>query len=253
MRRRIDHDCAGRIGVALVAVAFVVCLLLHASVARAQSQSDTYRFDIAPQPLANALAEFATVSGVDIAYRQSLATGRRSSPVQGDYPAPMALRMLLQGAGLSARFTGPRAAIIFEPGTPDAPTPHRGPSAAPALRLDMAEVRAPIMVGTRDRSGQRRYAMAVQTEIREWLRADGTYQGRAFRLEVRIYVDPQGLIREVAVRRPSGEPAWDDHVVRTLTGRSLSRPPPSDLSEPLAFEVVSDRLPDQGQRREIRP
>lgn len=239
--------------VAAAAVLLAACLLTIAGNAAAQTLTRTHHFDIPVQPLASALAQFATVSGVDIAYRQSLAAGRRSSPVRGEYPAPVALQMLLQGTGLAARFTSARAVIIYEPGAIDAVAPRRGASEAPPLRLGMAEVRAPVMIGARDRSGHHRYAMAVQSEIREFLRTDGAYEGRSFRLEVRIAVDREGVIREVRIRRPSGEPDWDRHVVAALTGRVLSSPPPEDLSEPLSFEVVSDALADRRSGQPRRP
>jgi hypothetical protein len=239
---------------AVAALAIIGCALMAAAQAVAQVPGDARRFDIPEQPLTGALAQFATISGVDIAYRQSLAVGRRSSAVHGEVPAAVALQSLLRGTGLSARFTGPRAAIVFEPGASEVTAPRRGASTAPSLRLDMAEVRAPIMVGARDRSAHRRYATAVQSEIRELLRSDGGYEGRAFKLEIRIAVDAQGVIREVSVSRPSGEPAWDRHVAAALNGRTLSSPPPSDLTEPLLFEVVSDRLADRTPpRAETRP
>jgi hypothetical protein len=237
----------------IMALTLFACTFQVATQAAAQAPGDAQPFDISEQPLASALAQFATISGVDIAYRQSLAAGRRSSAVHGEIPAAVALQILLRGTGLAARFTGPRAAIIFEPGATEVTAPRRGASTAPSLRLDMAEVRAPIVVGARDRSAHRHYAMAVQSEIRELLRSDGGYEGRAFKLEIRIAVDALGVIRDVAVRRPSGEPAWDRHVATALTGRTLSGPPPADLTEPLVFEVVSDRLADRAPRTETRP
>jgi len=248
-----SHGGSKVVAVMATAAALAACPLTADGGAAAQIPARTHRFDIPAQPLARALAQFATVSGIDIAYRQSLAAGRRSSPIRGEHTAPVALQMLLQGTGLAARFTGARAAIIYEPGAVDAVAPRRGASAAPALRLDMAEVRAPVMIGTRDRGGHHRYAMAVQGEIRELLRTDGAYEGRAFRLEIRIAVDVDGVIREVTIRRPSGEPDWDRHVVAALTGRALSSPPPEDLSEPLSFEIVSDPLPDPRSGRARRP
>lgn len=248
MRCWAGRDGAGASRIA-VAIACLVCLFLAAQPARAQP-SVTTRFDIASQPLASALAEFAGVSGVDIAYRQNLAVTRRSGPVRGDLSAPVGLHLLLEGTGLVARFTGPRAAIIFEPGATDVPAPRRGGAAIPSLRLDMAEVRAPMMVGSPDRAGHRHYALAAENEIRAWLRDADDYEGRALRLEIRIFVDPRGRIRQVTVRRPSSEAAWDAQVARILTGRSLSHPPPGDLSEPLVFEVVSDPGTDRGRSRE---
>lgn len=242
------HGGSKVVALAAAVAVLAICPSLLIGGAAAQPAAQVYHFDIPAQPLVNALAQFATVSGIDIAYRQSLAAGRRSSSIRGEYSAPVALQMLLQGTGLAARFTDARAVIIYEPGAADAVAPRRGASSSPSLRLDMAEVRAPVMLGTRDRSGHRRYAMAVQSEIRELLRADGAYKGNAFRLEIRIAVDKDGVIREVKLQKPSGEPDWDRHVVATLTGRTLSSPPPEDLSDPLSFEVVSDTLAGRARR-----
>lgn len=247
---------ARRRGAALLAVAAIAGALVPSYPAWAQPETDRRVFDIRAQPLAAALARFATESGVDIAYRQSLANDRRSSPVQGEYPAAVALRMLLRDTGLSARFTGPRAAIIFETGPTEAaaPRPEATIGATPALRLEMAEVRAPIMVGMRDRSSHRRYAMAVQGEIRDLLRSDASDRRQSLRLEIRITVDRHGVIHDVAIRRPSGDDVWDRQVLATLTNHSLSQPPPADLSEPLMFEVASDRVADHARRQvEDRP
>ncbi|MET0247596.1 MAG: hypothetical protein ABW182_12670 [Sphingomonas sp.] len=237
------------------AVALAACLVSGAGGASAQAAPVSYRFDIAPQPLDRALAELATVSGVDIAYRQSLAAGHKSGTVRGTYPAPVALQMLLRGTGLAARFTGPRAAIIFEAETTDAPAANRSATSrgGPSLRLDMAVVRAPAtIIGTRDRTAHRDYAMAVQNEVREWLRVDGAYRGRAFRLQLRLSVDPRGVLHDVMITRPTADQAWDRHVVRILANRPLSTSPPPDLTGPLAFEVVSDRVPDESPRPRAR-
>jgi hypothetical protein len=82
----------------------------------------------------------------------------------------------------------------------------------------------------------------VQGEIRDLLRNGGGFEGHAYRIEIRIAVDRGGVIRDAAVRRQSGAPGWDRHVVSVLQGRTLASPPPSDLSEALAFEVVSNPL-----------
>lgn len=200
------------------------------------------RYDIAAQPLASALAEFATVSGVNIIYPQSLARGRRSTGISGVHTAPVALQAILRDTGLSVRFTGPSAAVIFLPGAPAASAPAGGAAATglPALQLDMAEVRAPLIIGTRDRTGHNRYAMAVLEEIRTVLRDEGGYQGRTYRIDLALAISVEGRIGDVALVRPSGSRAWDDHVVRTLRGRLLSAPPPTDLRGSIRFAVETD-------------
>lgn len=224
------------------------------SAAQSASALDELRYDISARPVAQALTEFATVSGVSIIYRQSLAGDRRSTALSGTFTAPAALRRLLDGTGLSARFTSPTSAIIYVEGQPPPLPQMPGASAGTAsLRLDMAEVRAPRMIGTTDRGAFNRYARQVQAEIFVRLKEDGAYEGRRFRIEIGVTVDPAGRIADVAFLRPSGEPAWDARVRQTLVGAMLSAPPPEGFTRSMRFEVETDRLADRaaagGRRR----
>ncbi|WP_341021126.1 secretin and TonB N-terminal domain-containing protein [Brevundimonas diminuta] len=240
------------------AIAAVLAALPGPSTALAQVElADGERhYDIPAQPVAAALAEFARVSGVNIIYRQSVAGARRSSAVSGALPAALALRRLLEGTGLTARFTGPTSAIIYREGAapPEPSTASAGEGAA-SLRLAMAEVRAPHVIGRRDRNAINHYAMRVQREIFDRLKRDGAYEGRRFRIEIAVTVDAAGRIAEVALLRPSGETAWDARVRDVLVGERLSAPPPEGLTGSMRFEVETDRLADRtpsgnrGQRR----
>ncbi|HEX8903813.1 MAG TPA: TonB-dependent receptor plug domain-containing protein, partial [Longimicrobiaceae bacterium] len=71
------------------------------------------RFDIPALPLADALRRFARTAGVQVEVDARAAVGARSHPVSGVYTAPEALRQLLAGTRLSARFTeGGRALVL---------------------------------------------------------------------------------------------------------------------------------------------
>lgn len=200
-------------------------------------------YQIPSQSVATALARFARVSGVNIIYPQSLAGNRRSAAVDGLLTAPVALDRLLEGTGLTARFTGPASAIIFADGTNPAPPPASGGGAGKAsLRMDMAEVRAPRMVGRRDSTLFSDYALKVQAEIFERLRRDGGYEGRKFRIEIAVSVEPDGRIAGIAFLRPSREPGWDDRVRAILVGQSISQPPPQGLPQTMRFTVEADHL-----------
>src|SRR3546814_1706657 len=83
--------------------------------ANAAEATDQKHYVIPAQPLTQALAEFARVSGVDIFYEAGLASGHRSAAIDGRYTPATALRALLAGTGLSARFTGRTAALVFSP------------------------------------------------------------------------------------------------------------------------------------------
>ncbi|HEX9938476.1 MAG TPA: TonB-dependent siderophore receptor [Longimicrobium sp.] len=73
-------------------------------------------FSIPALPLADALGEFARQADVRVQLDAAAAAGMRSHAVSGSYTAAEALRRLLEGTGLSARFSGVRTAVVV-PGT----------------------------------------------------------------------------------------------------------------------------------------
>jgi len=69
-------------------------------------------FSIPALPLADALAEFSRQADVAVRLDAAAAAGVRSRPVSGNLTAAEALRRLLEGTGLSARFNGVRTAVV---------------------------------------------------------------------------------------------------------------------------------------------
>ena len=229
------------------AATLVVAALAASPPARAQEAPPSVAeqsYDIPAQNVSLALASFARVSGVDILYENALGSGRTSSPVRGTMSPQAALRALLIGTGLSARFTEPKAAIVYLTTGP-APRAASETAGLTELRLGLAEVRAPVMIGAPDRSGYQRYAQAALLDIRSLLTEDPQLRGRVFRLQVSLKVNPDGLIERVVLLRGSGDAGRDAHIRRILLGRSLT-PPPVGLREPLYFEVTTDRLGGRG-------
>jgi len=82
--------------------AALVVLALSVVASEAASGRSVARYDIPAQSLAPALESYARVSSREVLYDGRLAEGRRSSLVQGSYPADVALRILLAGSGLEA-------------------------------------------------------------------------------------------------------------------------------------------------------
>ncbi|HEY0800644.1 MAG TPA: STN domain-containing protein, partial [Steroidobacteraceae bacterium] len=83
-----------------IACAALVILLAGVSLARADVLDRGVRFNIAVEPLANALIEFSTQCGVQIAVADIDVSGLQSNAVNGDYPIREALGILLRGTGL---------------------------------------------------------------------------------------------------------------------------------------------------------
>src|SRR5690606_35603717 len=94
---------AGLAGLAVLEIATSA----HARVQEAR------RFDIAAQPLDQALAAFSVSTGLQMLYDSPLAAGRQSAPVSGVMQPREALALMLAGTGLTARFTSAGAVVIY--------------------------------------------------------------------------------------------------------------------------------------------
>lgn len=95
--------------------------------------SRTAVFDIAAQPLAQALTAFGRQSGMQIAVDTAAVTGKTSAGVSGSMTAEQALRQLLAGSGLTYQFTSGNAVTIA------GPSPAAGST---AVQLDPVRVQA---------------------------------------------------------------------------------------------------------------
>ncbi|MGB3865623.1 MAG: TonB-dependent siderophore receptor [Xanthobacteraceae bacterium] len=103
---------------------------------QAAAQTAQAAFDIPPGSLSGALATFGQQAGLQITYLPEIATGRRSPGVSGRLAASDALGRLLQGSGLTWRFTNARTVAIEPPGA----TTAGGSVPAGAISLDTIDV-----------------------------------------------------------------------------------------------------------------
>jgi len=69
-------------------------------------------FSIPAQPLEDALATFGLQSGLQVSVDSTLASGVSSQSMEGTYVPQDALQQLLQGTGLTYRFTSPHTVIV---------------------------------------------------------------------------------------------------------------------------------------------
>ncbi|HEX6040537.1 TonB-dependent siderophore receptor [Longimicrobium sp.] len=75
------------------------------------------RFNIPAQSLTDALSQFSRQAGVRVEADLAAAASLRSQPVSGTYTAAEALRRLLDGSGLAARFVGDQTVRVARAGT----------------------------------------------------------------------------------------------------------------------------------------
>ena len=78
-------------------------------------------FEISPQPLGAALLRYSEQAGVQIAFSDVIAKDRQSAGLRGTYSRSRALKMLLDGSGLSYRVTADRTVAIGPADTVQAP------------------------------------------------------------------------------------------------------------------------------------
>ncbi len=77
------------------------------------AQAETsYTFDIEAQPLPQALAEFSSQTGLQVLYTGTAAFDFTTAPLVGTFTTSEALRLLLAGSGLEARFTSANSVTL---------------------------------------------------------------------------------------------------------------------------------------------
>ncbi|TAJ97473.1 MAG: TonB-dependent siderophore receptor [Reyranella sp.] len=100
----------------------------------AQASGQQRTFDIPAQRLASALNAFGTQAGIQVSVEASVARGLQSQAVAGTMSIDAALRQLLGGTGIVARFT-PGGGVMLS----------RAPDASGALQLDPVQVQGAIV------------------------------------------------------------------------------------------------------------
>jgi len=131
---------------ATVAIAFAaLCGTSHAADATAASAAEgaVRTFNIPAQSLAGALIAFGEQSGVQFSMGSDLVGGKMSPGLTGRYRVDDALKILLDGSGLSYRYTG-RDAIAIEKAAAT------GPRTLGPVRVQGAETRAVAANGSTD-------------------------------------------------------------------------------------------------------
>lgn len=192
---------------------------------------DGIAFDIPAQALDTAIARYFRVTGVQLLYDSALAAGRRSTSVRGRHAAPDALRLLLAGTGLVARYTNTGAATIVAARI-ETPAP---------LSLGRVVVRERIGTVSLSRLERLAYYDRVEEQLRARLLADPRTAHRAFRIVVWMRIGADGRIVDLRSKRASRAFETERRVIETLDGVIVARPP-IGLAQPLSI-VLTGRRP----------
>ena len=183
---------------------------------------------IPAQDLAGALDQYSRATGVAVLVDSQLSRGRRSLAVDGEYTAADALRRLLGGSGLMARyarddaFTLQVAQVEDVPATLEKPTP------------------ASIAVN-------RSYATAVQTAIeRNLCRSPLTRPGN-YRAVLQVWVGRDGVVQHNRLLTSTGDVRRDTALVESFRNLRIDRPTPSALRQPVTLLLLPE---SSGKRME---
>ncbi len=193
------------------------------------AEPDGISFDIAAQPLASALAAYTEATGLAVLVTSRLTAGRRAAAVRGRLAPQEALRQLLAGTGLQARFASASAFTLVE--TARAADGARAPAAAS------------------DPAALPRYAGILQNTVTRALCAWTGAQFGRYRASVQLWIGRNGVVRQARLVSGTGDARRDEALAGVLSGLVMDAPPPAGLPQPVTL-VLSPRPDPQADCRQ---
>lgn len=170
-------------------------------------------FDISAQPLASALEVYSIRTGLEVVYNGKLAVDRQSTSVEGAFTPELALRMLLEGTGLSPRYMAADAFVLVE----DA---QRNP----------ARNTAPPIVVTR-------YYGRIQNSLKHAFCANRLTEPKKYRVAVSFWIGASGAVSRAELLGTTGSADLDAIIEKMVRGLLIG-PPPSDFAQPVTLVVA---------------
>lgn len=198
---------------------------LIADEAHAQASGGDQRiaFDIPAQPLDAALTAYFRATGVQLLYDSALTAGRRSGEVRGNFTPREALRLLLRGTGLIARYSRSNAAILTSP---------EAREAAPLVPLGRIVVREQVAPPPRFTMVQRlAFYGQLARELQAHLRSDPRTNRLTFSVRASIEIAPGGKLERVQIEQGQ-DSRIRQLITEVLTGKVVT-PPPDGIAQPL--------------------
>jgi len=218
MNSAAPEICAHRLRTSVTLLLFLAFALVHFSAA-AQSiaPGTTSRFNIPSQPLDAGLAAFGSASHMQVLYETALASGRRSTEVDGVYTQEDALRLLLSGTGLDFEYTEERAFTVV---------PTKAPTARPVTDFFpfLGKVQAGVLA-----------ALCRQAKSRP---------GK-FRTAMQFWIGTSGKIESPTLLSSAGSDERDAAIVEALTHVDLNKAPPSDMPQPITMVLTASNGEDE--------
>lgn len=151
----------------------LLCLVLAAVPAWAQSGTVTRDYQQPQQPLQQALTQLASTSGLQILMVPQMLGGKTAPALNGRYSIAQALQQLLAGSGLSYRLTGSGVITIVQASAASAAVPRPAPPVTmPAVASSLASLQ---VTGSRIRRSEFESAAPVTVITAEQMQRDGHF------------------------------------------------------------------------------
>jgi hypothetical protein len=180
-------------------------------------------FKLPALPLAAALDAYSKLTGYAALVDGELAAGRVSAPVRGTYTPREALRRLLVGTGLTARYASETAFTLL---------------AEDDARTQGGDRGAPGAIATDRSPALRRYAGIVQTTLKRALCPSAQTRPGQYRAAMQLWIDKSGVVRRVHLLASTGLKQRDAAIERVLAQLVIDQPPPPALPQPLTLLLV---------------
>jgi TonB-dependent receptor len=181
-----------------------------------RANADPAQFDIGPQPLPDALKNFAAQAKMQLLYRYDVVRNATANPVTGQLEKHIALEQMLRGTGLEAIYSEENTATIRP-----ISTEKRRADAASSAKFDAAHS-PPASATLRDRySGYIRLAQAQTSEQQAQPPADAPIQ------EVVVTGLRQSLVNSMTIKRDSLG------IVDAISPEDIGKLPDTNLAESL--------------------
>lgn len=205
---------------------------------------EAIEFRIPAQSLDAALTQYFRMSGVQLLYDSTLTRGRRTNGVTGRHTRRKALQLLLEGTGLTARYSRSRAAVLVP-----AASPARDAEASSPIALGRVLVREPLAVQPPPPDPCLScYYQILERDLELQLARNPATAAARFDIVLAVAIDPTGRITSLDVKRGSGVPATDAALAETLSGLIVTRPP-VDVKMPLVIVLRSKTVGSAGRQR----
>ena len=172
-------------------------------------------FNIPAQPLASALERYGDATGREVLYSAGLVEGRRSGVVAGMLAPEEALRKLLKGTDLSARFIDDGSFVLLP--------------ASPTSRLPVAQASPPAV--------QQQYYAHIQASLMNALCESSETKPGHYRLAALLWLNASGAVSRYERLNSAGTADLDWWIDDTLRNLRIDAPPPG-FAQPILVMIL---------------